>query len=1058
MGTELTKVTFPDTNYIDLNSRVSNVAWDNTNKKLTQTFGKITTDIVTGETILDPLIPVKTANGSLVSFADGADLPMPSFICNIDAVQDLHGYDAPWVGGAGKNKLSIADKTATTVDNLTITPNKDADGNINGIKLDGSLTRKYYGYEFFVGTFPAGSYILNADFGILTQDKAQVLLYNDDYTTTYAFVRPLAPSVSFTLSSDTKIRAQLYTYKDYDYSNIIIKPMIRLATETDPTYAPYSNICPISGHTGVDAWVRGKNHAQAPQTGVYHATDGSFSTNNTYAYSIAKVRPNTTYTVSVGAVGNSRAVLYYTGDPTTSPSSKFILSQSPSQQTTYTFTTPQNCEYVVYETGGSNTPITPSTIGFVQIEVGSTATTYKPYNPNSQTIQVSWQTEAGEVFGGYVDLVSGVLTVTWVGNVYDGSNDEYWTIVPNDVTAKIIGSAPGSKSILSKCISNCFYSNYLSPWTHDNTIWIRYGQLHVNPDSSIVPSGITQEGLTEWRTWLSTNNLQAVYELATPITYQLTPTQIKSLLGSNNAWCDTGDVNVKYITQPYDGISAKYSEYAYNALNKTGDTMTGDLTLYMEGTTTNNYPTSLIFKNKNTTTEKTSTGYFQAYEGGANGINFMISPGGNMFIGSGEGARNHYKLYEHSTTEHFYATSDANMFLQAGGGTIANRKGLLLNASHELLPCAADVATNNIGSIGNSTHKWASVYATSLHGSLIGDISGGTGLTSNQVTTALGFTPGTSNLTLGTSSTTALKGDTKYAGSSTAGGAATSAAKLTNTSKIGDTNKPVYFTASGVPAAISYTINKSVPSDAVFTDHYAWSDITSKPTTLSGYGITDALPLSGGTLTGWLAFAGSDINLKTAGASSNDSSDIAWWYGNGKEKARIWTDTTYTTKRGLNYRVYKEDGTALYSGRLATLDDVQTYTFSTGTNVGQIRVTPSSGNAYDVNVKGYGANQKLEALYTSGGSAALPGSTFSGNGKRGYLFIVFNTKTPSSSNRAVACIPMVINTVYYVPFVVGTSFKSARFELQAPTGGGDGIVINFLSISDSNFGVEAIWG
>lgn len=63
-----------------------------------------------------------------------------------------------------------------------------------------------------------------------------------------------------------------------------------------------------------------------------------------------------------------------------------------------------------------------------------------------------------------------------------------------------------------------------------------------------------------------------------------------------------------------------------------------------------------------------------------------------------------------------------------------------------------------------------------------------------------------------------LSTSTNYAGSSSVGGAATSAAKLTNTSKIGDTNKPVYFTANGVPSAISYTIDKSVPSTAVFTD------------------------------------------------------------------------------------------------------------------------------------------------------------------------------------------------------------------------------------------------
>jgi hypothetical protein len=38
----------------------------------------------------------------------------------------------------------------------------------------------------------------------------------------------------------------------------------------------------------------------------------------------------------------------------------------------------------------------------------------------------------------------------------------------------------------------------------------------------------------------------------------------------------------------------------------------------------------------------------------------------------------------------------------------------------------------------------------------------------------------------------------------------------------------------------NHTVASNVPAGAVFTDHYDWSDITSKPTTLSGYGITDA--------------------------------------------------------------------------------------------------------------------------------------------------------------------------------------------------------------------------
>ena len=54
-----------------------------------------------------------------------------------------------------------------------------------------------------------------------------------------------------------------------------------------------------------------------------------------------------------------------------------------------------------------------------------------------------------------------------------------------------------------------------------------------------------------------------------------------------------------------------------------------------------------------------------------------------------------------------------------------------------------------------------------------------------------------------------------YAGSSSVGGAATSANKL-NTNA-GSATQPVYF-SNGVPVATTYTLNKTVPSNAVFTD------------------------------------------------------------------------------------------------------------------------------------------------------------------------------------------------------------------------------------------------
>jgi hypothetical protein len=65
--------------------------------------------------------------------------------------------------------------------------------------------------------------------------------------------------------------------------------------------------------------------------------------------------------------------------------------------------------------------------------------------------------------------------------------------------------------------------------------------------------------------------------------------------------------------------------------------------------------------------------------------------------------------------------------------------------------------------------------------------------------------------------TVSISGHThNYAASSSAGGSATSAVKL-DTSTAGSDTQPVYF-SSGKPVACTYTLGKSVPSNAVFTD------------------------------------------------------------------------------------------------------------------------------------------------------------------------------------------------------------------------------------------------
>ena len=86
-----------------------------------------------------------------------------------------------------------------------------------------------------------------------------------------------------------------------------------------------------------------------------------------------------------------------------------------------------------------------------------------------------------------------------------------------------------------------------------------------------------------------------------------------------------------------------------------------------------------------------------------------------------------------------------------------------------------------------------------------------------------------------------------YAGSSSAGGAANSANKL-NTNA-GSTTQPVYF-KDGVPVNTTYTLGKSVPSDAKFTD-----TVTEVDATLTAGGTN---PVQGGAIKSY-------IDGKTAG-------------------------------------------------------------------------------------------------------------------------------------------------------------------------------------------------
>ena len=159
------------------------------------------------------------------------------------------------------------------------------------------------------------------------------------------------------------------------------------------------------------------------------------------------------------------------------------------------------------------------------------------------TYSVSWESQAGTVYGGTLDVVSGELVVDMAMYVADGSESVqsvryhasglYFTIVKGGLGAKttnplLISSRFKAQSGVDVAAGNCYITSS--------------GQLLV----AVLPdqTATTKEAATQWFT---DNPTQFVYELATPLTYQLTPIQVNSLLGINKVWNDmNGETEVKY--------------------------------------------------------------------------------------------------------------------------------------------------------------------------------------------------------------------------------------------------------------------------------------------------------------------------------------------------------------------------------------------------------------------------------------------------------------------------------------------------------------------------------
>lgn len=193
--------------------------------------------------------------------------------------------------------------------------------------------------------------------------------------------------------------------------------------------------------------------------------------------------------------------------------------------------------YLDYGSGGSNV----WHIKDLMIVKGSTVQAYEPYTTT--------------LYGGYVDLVSGELVQEWERQFVDKNSQigifPWGGIMTDSVSGQEYASVLFRRGSLGRPINNTWQYCYcdklpLASGRVINTAYMYDGDTYGACIS--LPTSLIGTTIEEVEAYMENNTFDFVYKLKSPIRYQLTPQQIKTLKGINNVYSDADSAEVKFWT------------------------------------------------------------------------------------------------------------------------------------------------------------------------------------------------------------------------------------------------------------------------------------------------------------------------------------------------------------------------------------------------------------------------------------------------------------------------------------------------------------------------------
>lgn len=469
---------------------------------------------------------VKTYTGNIVEIEPGIGDRVTGLTVPFIPIQDLHGYSSPWPAGGGVNVINPSQFPVT---------------------LSGTNYVSVPVSQEFIQKMKTSGCAMHID-GTLGEGKTRFAIYAWDGTNNDALYiggsQYLNTDNNFTLSgtissnhldnvTTIRIYAQPYTGNNTSTINNVY---FQVGTDTSVWY-PYSNICPISGLTGLSVYRTGKN--------LVGITLSQHNANNlkTNVFSL----PKGTFAISVGSSITLGGMYLRRGSTLSAPT----IAQIYNSNTLTVTLTEAYSELILQLYKGDG--ILVSDIEYVQIEAGS-ATTYEPYNGN--TYAVDWTNEVGTVYGGYVNPVTGLLTV-----------DRVTDSITKDSAWYGFSTGTGNASAVVQ-LSDYLNVKYVDGYSSRNgaisstgkesqNYWINARQNEVPGDGDMCFAYSSEGQLRFHRTDVANitdlnafkaafPDTQICYYLATPITYQLSPHEITLIQNAlNYIWSNAGPVTVE---------------------------------------------------------------------------------------------------------------------------------------------------------------------------------------------------------------------------------------------------------------------------------------------------------------------------------------------------------------------------------------------------------------------------------------------------------------------------------------------------------------------------------